>query len=207
MFEIIKRFAKFNIFKILKVNHTFRKQNLNIKDIHIFWDLDNTIYLFSEYGKDKEALEKSMEEGYYYNIPIFPGAAAFLRFLYSLCPNLWILSKYPRVGADLEKLESIKRDMPWFPEDHILLIPLEQDKGEIIRKVCDPTKAIIVDDYHENIITAYNQGIVGVKKTFSGKVRPIYQIKEFYELIFILKKLNVKFDVGSFKKKTPSSHN
>lgn len=194
MFDLIRRYKKYDLFKIWKVNRNMRKQNLHIKDVFIFWDLDNTIYLFSEWGKDKEAVEESMKEGYYYNLPIFPGASAFLQFLMSLCPNVYILSKYPRSGADIEKIKSIERDMSFFPKDHILLIGLDEDKGKIISEKCDTNKAIIVDDYHENIIDAYNNGVVGIKKTYSGKKRPVYQIKEFYELLFIFKKLNIAID-------------
>lgn len=195
MYELIKRFLKYDLIKIHKVNRRFKKLHLNIKDLYIFFDLDNTIYLFSQWGKDKEAVEESMKEGYYYGIPIFPGAAAFLKFLLSLCENVYILSKYPRTGADIEKIKSIERDMPFFPKDHILLIPMDVDKSTIINSICDPTKAIIIDDYHENIIDAYNQGIIGIKKTYSGKTRPVYQIHEFYELLFILKKLNVSMNL------------
>lgn len=195
LIKLIKRYKKYDLIKIHKINKRMRKSNFHINEIYIFWDLDNTIYLFSEWGKDKEAVEKSEEEGYYYNLPIFPGAAAFLQFLLSLCPNVYILSKYPRTGADLEKIKSIERDMPFFPKDHIILIGLDVDKGKVIRNICDPNKAIIVDDYHENIIDAYNQGVVGIKKTYSGKKRPVYQIKEFYELLFIFKKLNISLDL------------
>lgn len=198
MFEIIKRYAKYDLVKIWKTNRRIRKQNLHINDISIFWDLDNTIYLFSEWGKDKEAVRKSEEEGFYETLPIFPGASSFLQFLMTLCPNVYILSKFPRTGADQEKIRSIQRDMPFFPTDHILLIGLEEDKGDVIRKVCNPTQAIIVDDYHANIIDAYNQGVVGIKKTYSGKKRPVYQISEFYELLFVFRKLNI--DLSSTEK-------
>ena len=80
----------------------------------------------------------------------------------------------------------------------ILLIGLHENKGDVIRKVCNPTHAIIVDDYHMNIIDAYNQGVIGVKKTYSGKKRPVYQISEFYELLFVFKKLNI--DLSCTKK-------
>ena len=191
MFEIIKRFMKYNLIKIWRTNRKMKKQHLHINDIFIFWDLDNTIYLFSEWGKDKEAVRKSEEEGFYETLPIFPGASSFLQFLMTLCPNVYILSKFPRNGADKEKIRSIERDMPFFPKNHILLIGLNENKGDVIRKVCNPTHAIIVDDYHMNIIDAYNQGVVGIKKTYSGKKRPVYQISEFYELLFVFKKLNI----------------
>lgn len=194
MLEIIRRYMKYNLLKIWKVNRNMRKLKLHINELFIFWDLDNTIYLFSEWGKDKEAVKKSEEAGYYYNLPIFPGAAAFLQFLLSLCPNVYILSKYPRTGADIEKINSIRRDMPFFPEDHIILIELDVDKGQVIENICGKSKALIIDDYHENIIDAYNHNIVGIKKTYSGKHRPVYQIKEFYELLFIFKKLNISLE-------------
>lgn len=195
MLEILKRYLKYNLLKIHKVNKNMKKLKLHIKDVFIFWDLDNTIYLFSEWGKDKEAVDNSMKDGFYYNLPIFPGAVAFLQFLMSLCPNVYILSKYPRSGADEEKIKSIERDMPFFPKENILLIGLDEDKSKVIKNICDSRKAIIIDDYHKNIIDAYDNGIVGIKKTYSGKKRPVYQIKEFYELLFILKKLNISLDL------------
>lgn len=198
--EIIKRYTKYDLFKIWKTNRRMRQENLHINDLFFFWDLDNTIYLFCEWGKDKEQIEASLKEGFYTKLPIFKGASAFLQFLMSLCPNVYILSKYPRAGADLEKIAAIKRDMPFFPEDHIILVGLEEDKGEVIKSICDPSHAIIIDDYHENIIDAYNQGIVGIKKTYSGKRRPVYQISEFYELLSVLKKLNVNLKLTTAMK-------
>lgn len=194
MINLIKRYMKYDIRKIKKTNRRMKKACLNIKDVNIFWDLDNTLYMFCEKGKDKEAVAKSMEEGYYYNIPIFDGAAAFLKFLMGLCPNIYILSKYPRTGADIEKIMSIERDMPFFPKKNILLIGLDEDKGEVIKSICDPSKAIIIDDYCANIVDAYNQGVVGIKKTYSGKKRPCYQIKEFYDLLDVFKKLNISLE-------------
>ena len=193
--NLLKRYFKYNIWKIHRTNRKFRKKHYSIKDIYIFFDLDNTIYLFSEWGKDKEAVEESMKEGYYYKLPIFPGAAAFMKFLLSICNNVYILSKYPRTGADIEKIKSIERDMPFFPKDHIILIPLHVDKGEVINSICDTSRAIIIDDYYENIIDAYNHGIIGIKKTFSEKKRPVHQIHEFYELLFVLKKLNIEMKI------------
>lgn len=199
--DTIKRYSRYNLIKIWRTNSKMRKMNLHINDLFIFWDLDNTIYLFSEWGKDKEQIKESEKEGFYTKLPIFPGASAFLQFLMTLCPNVYILSKYPRTGADLEKIAAIERDMPFFPKEHIILIGLDEDKGQIIRSICNPSKAIIIDDYHANIIEAYNQGIVGIKKTYSGKRRPVYQISEFYELLLVLKKLNINLNItGTMKK-------
>ena len=176
---------------INRVNAHVRMLQPSIEDVCIFVDLDNTIYKWCDRGQDKKAQKLSMVEEYYYQLPLFQGARAFVERIFDVCPNTYILSKYPRQGADMEKKRALHRDMPFIPDEHMIFIPLEVDKGEIMKTIANGRVSLVIDDYHENITSAYQQGFVGIKKTYSGKNRPCYQIKDYSDFFIVAKKLGI----------------
>ena len=190
--------TKYNRMLIIKTIMQFKKQKLNIKDVNIFFDIDNTLALFSQKGKDKEACAASEKEGFYETLPIFHCVEDILMYLTRLGSKVWILSAYPlRDGEHSAKEEKniwIEKHLPFIPKERRLLVPVETNKAEVIGSVCDLNTAIIIDDYGENIIQAYEMGVVGVKKTYSGKRRPCPQIQDFYDIFNVFKKLNIKVE-------------
>ena len=186
------------------ITHTiknFKKQNLDIHDLNIFLDIDNTLALFSQKGKDEDACKQAQELGFYENLPIFHCAEDTLMDLTRLGANIWILSAYPLRpntnnlhSAKTEKEKWIEKHLSFIPKDHRLLIPVGTSKAELIHSVCNPNTAIFIDDYGGNIIHAYEAGVLGIKKTYSGKKRPCPQIRDFYDIFKVLKKLHVQIN-------------
>ena len=177
----------------------FKKQKLDIHDLNIFLDIDNTLALFSQKGKDKEACENAQTVGYYETLPIFHCAEDTLMDLTRLGANIWILSAYPLRpnekdvhSAKTEKEKWIETYLPFIPINHRLIIPVGTNKTEIIYSVCNPKTAIFIDDYGKNVSHAYEAGIVGIKKTYSGKRRDCPQVRDFYDIFKVLKKLHVQ---------------
>ena len=182
---------------IRKTLKRFKKQRLNIKDLNIFFDIDNTLALFSQKGGDAHACKMMHAKGFYETLPIFHCVEDTLMYLTRLGANIWILSAYPirennDHSAKEEKNKWLDKHLPFIPNERRLLIPLGTNKAEIIDSVCDRNTVIFIDDYGQNIIHAYESGIVGIKKTYSGKRRPCPQIQDFYDIFKILKKLKVQ---------------
>lgn len=177
----------------------FKSQKYNLKDINIFLDIDNTLALFCQRGKDLEACEKAEELGYYEKLPIFSCVKDNLMYLTRLGANIWIISAYrPRSNGDPhspvgEKDRWVSKHLPFIPKDHRIFIPNGTNKAEEMGKVCDLNTAIIIDDYGKNIEQAYEKGIIGIKKTYSNKRRPCPQIQSFDEIFKVLRKLKVQF--------------
>jgi len=185
--------------KIRKELKRFKNQKLDIKDLNVFLDIDNTLALFSQRGKDKEACEKSMQKGFYEDLPIFSCVKDNLMYLTRLGANIWIVSAYPvrnnddPHGAVQEKDRWVSKHLPFIPKEQRFFIEVGTNKADVMEKVCDLNTAIIIDDYGKNIEQAYNKGIIGIKKTYSGKWRPCPQIQSFDEIFKVLRKLKVQF--------------
>ena len=50
--------------------------------------------------------------------------------------------------------------------------------------------SILVEDFYQNIQNFYAVGGVGIKKTYSGKARPIPQVESLVDIFSILYELN-----------------
>lgn len=192
---------KYNKKKIKKTIKKFKKREVNIKDLNIFLDIDNTLALFSQKGGDELACKLAQEDGYYENLPIFHCVEDTLMYLTRLGAKIWILSAYPLrpnneniEGAKDEKNKWLDKYLPFIPIERRLIIPVGTNKASVIDSVCDRKTAIFIDDYGQNILHAYEAGIVGIKKTYSGKKRPCPQIQDFYDIFKVLNKLNVKIE-------------
>lgn len=193
--------TKYNKKKIKKTLKKFKKRNINIKDLNIFLDIDNTLALFSQKNKDELACKLAQEDGYFENLPIFHCVEDTLLSLTRLGAKIWILSAYPLRpkhenihSAKDEKNKWLDKHLSFIPQEQRLLIPVGTNKATIIDSVCDRHNAIFIDDYGQNILHAYESDIVGIKKTYSCKKRPCPQIHNFYDIFKILKKLNVKIE-------------
>lgn len=191
--------TKYNRWKIHKVVKNFKRQHLNIKDVNIFLDIDNTLALFSQKGGDAIACKEMQKEGFFEQLPIFHCVEDTLMYLTRLGAKIWIISAYPvrkndNHSAREEKNKWLDKYLPFIPNERRLLVQVGENKGQIIRDVCDINTVLFIDDYGQNIIHAYEEGIVAIKKTYSGKRRPCPQIQDFYDIFKVLKKLNVEFD-------------
>lgn len=166
----------------------FISLNLKPYEVDIYFDMDNTLCLFSPFGDIETSCRVMNQEGFYRELLCFPEAPAVLYNLQTIGFNVKILSscidsKYCRP----EKQAWVNYHLPFVEDKNIFLLPVGQSKSDLIS---NPTKSILVDDYHINICDIYNHGGVGVKKTFSGKVRPVPQVSNLIDIFSVLHSLN-----------------
>lgn len=154
----------------------------------IYFDADNTLYLFSTYGQEQEALTACRTKGFFKNLPVFqegPHVIAALQNMGLRCRVLTALVDSPFCNE--EKLDSIHYYFPALRDEDIITVPYGESK---VDKVTDVEHSILVDDYHKNINDWYNKNGVAIKKSYSGKPRPVPVVSNLVELFPILKQLN-----------------
>lgn len=167
---------------------SFKKQNYKPQDVDIYFDMDNTLCLFSPYGDVETSCRVMYQKGFYRELLCFSEAPTVLENLLGIGFNVKILSscidsEYCRP----EKTAWVNYHLPFVEDKNILLLPIGQSKSTLIP---NPEKSILVDDYHINICDIYNHGGIGVKKTFSGKERPIPQVSSLVDIFSVLHSLN-----------------
>ena len=75
-------------------------------------------------------------------------------------------------------------------EQIYVLVPKGEKKTDYVK---DIKHSILVDDYYVNLMTWMEEGGLAIKKTFSGKQRPIPQVMnlvEIFKVLYDLKLMN-----------------
>ena len=153
----------------------------------LFYDLDNTLALFSIKGQEGEALERMFEEGFFRNLPILNNAMEALAGLMWEGHDVHILSaciNSPFCKA--EKLEWIAQFLPFIEPHNIHLCDVGQNKAEMIG---DVVGTILVDDYHKNLEQWTEAGGIAVKKRFSEKKGYERVVRDHMEIFDIIEQL------------------
>lgn len=179
---------KYNVEHNQKIVEQFRKQHYQPEDITIFFDMDNTLCLFSVYGKDEESLMKMYNQGFYRNLQCFSEARFVLENLQRIGFHVKILSsciETPFIRQ--EKLDWVHFHLPTMKDEDILLVPNGTPKSSYVE---DITTSILIDDFGKNLQDFYDAGGIGIKKSYSQKERPVLQIHNLIDLFSILYELN-----------------
>lgn len=152
--------------------------------ITIWYDMDNTLALFSTKGKESEALEKMHEQGYFENLEVLDGAKSVLWVLNQNGFDVRILSALiDSPFVEQEKYNWLKKHFPFIPDEKIKFVPVGTNKAKAIG---DVTNQILVDDYKKNLIEWEKAGGIGVKKRYSDKEGYKYIIRHHREIFPIL---------------------
>lgn len=171
-----------------KVLFDFKQEMLTYSGERVLlFDADNTLYLFSIHGKEDDALTQHLNKGYYHNLPIFMEAPDVVRNLQKFGIRVGICTKYPTENIKAEKLESFKYHFPTIREEDMIFVPQDDNKFDYIK---DVKHTILVDDYHGNITSYYEAGGVAIKKSYSGKERPVPVVTSLIDLFPLLHSLN-----------------
>lgn len=177
---------KYDETKIKEVLDRVRNEQ---REYTVLFDADNTLYRFSTYGRVDEALRDCYNKGFYKQLPVFPEAPIVVENLQRLGLRVGIATSILDTPfCEKEKLESFMYHFPTVDERDIYIIPPGKSKSEVVGDVYDK---ILIDDYHANIIDWYNAGGLAIKKTYSGKTRPVPQVMSLIELFPLLHELNV----------------
>lgn len=180
----------YNVEKINTVVAKFASHGYKPSEVDIYFDLDNTLALFSYYGNggDEEACRKMYTKGYYKELPVFSEAPETLEALKDMGFNLFILSScIDTPFCRSEKLAWTNYHFPFIDNENIIFIDNGKCKADYITR---PDQSILVDDYFVNLCSAYEVGIVGIKKTYTGKKRPLPQVSSLVDIFPVLYRLN-----------------
>lgn len=182
------RTIDYDVNLITQVWNKFKNNGLKPEDITIYFDMDNTLAIFSYFGNDEEALKKANRKGFYRNLQCFEEAPAVIEVLQKIGFKVKILSVYLDTEyCKDEKIAWIEYHIPTIHPNDIVLVPKGDKKTDYVE---DIEHSILVDDYFGNLITWMEAGGLAIKKTFSGKERPIPQVINLTEIFKIL------FDLG-----------
>lgn len=169
----------------------FRNKGYSARDITIYFDLDNTLALFNVKGEQEQALINMYNKGFYENLYCFPEVPSVLYQLKASGFNVKILSScIDTPYCKREKRKWVKKYLPFIDSKDIILLPNGEQKSKYIKNV---ERAILVDDYCENLKDIYKNGGIGIKKTYSNKQRPIPQVCSLTEIFDVLNLLNCAY--------------
>ena len=186
------RTIEYNKELIQEIWNKFSNAGLKPEDITIYFDMDNTLAIFSYFGNDEEALKKANRKGFYRNLACFEEAPAVIEVLQKIGFKVKILSVYldTKYCKD-EKVSWIEYHIPSIDLKDIVLVPKGDKKTDYVD---DINHSILVDDYYANLMTWMEEGGLAIKKTFSGKERPIPQVNNLTDIFKIL------YDLGLLSK-------
>lgn len=157
----------------------------------IFFDMDNTLFIYSTDSNDRKSLVEENNPGFFANLELMEYARETILSLRELGYDCKIISAADEGPKRSEKIISIKKNELPFADEDILFVPHGKSKAELLASMgFDIKKCILVDDYCGNIFDWYDHGGLAVKKTFSNKKRNIPQVHNLYELVDLVKNLD-----------------
>lgn len=154
---------------------------------NVLFDADNTLYLFSQHGHDKEVARVCHNRGFFKSLPIFSEAPYVIENLQKFGIRVGIASTYSDGYSYDEKIQSYHFHFPMVNDRDIYLIPSGTSKADFVE---DIEHTILVDDYYVNINDWYAKGGVAIKKSYSGKPRPVPVVCSLIDIFYELRKLN-----------------
>lgn len=174
---------------ILTMKQRFMMQNLKPKDITFYFDLDNTLCLFSVHGKEKEALESMYQPGFYENLEMLDDGIKVIPVLQAIGFKVKILTScIDSEYCKPEKINWVKKFLPFFKEEDIILCENGVSKTTYVDNI---EQSILVDDYGKNLMQWIEAGGYAIKKSYSNKKRNIDSVKNHVEIFKILYDLKV----------------
>lgn len=153
----------------------------------ILFDADNTLYLFSTKGRSQESTDRMYNRGFFKNLPVFQEAPDVLLNLQRFGLKVGIMSTYMSDYGKSEKEESFAYHFPFVDKKNIILVPYGKSKTDYD---LDYKHTILVDDYYANIMQWYIAGGISIKKSYSGKQRPVPVVTSLIDLFPVLHELN-----------------
>lgn len=154
----------------------------------IFYDMDNTLALFSIKGQEGESLEKMFEKGFFRNLPVLENAVIALKVLVKSGFDVRILSAcVDSPFCKREKMEWLEEHFSFIPKDKIHLMEVGQNKAEVMKAQGVPvTGTYLVDDYSKNLHQWADNGGIPVKKRFSEKNGWEFLVRNHLDIFEIL---------------------
>lgn len=155
----------------------------------ILFDADNTLYRFSTYREEHDALSRMYTKGFFKMLSIFEEAPVVIEALQRAGIKCGIISSMiDSPYCYEEKMESFHYYFPMIPDNMIFIVEPNVNKASLFG---DVSRIILVDDFRDNIIDWYKAGGVAIKKAFSKKQRIVPCVHSLVELFPLLIELGV----------------
>lgn len=182
--------STYDIDVIKRVLDNFKERRLlSTEPVTVLFDADNTLYRFSTYGMIAEAKRDMYTKGYFKNLNIFTEAPHVIENLQKMGIRCGIITSIiDSPFCEYEKRQSFEYYFPMIAEEDIYIIQPGVKKTDIIE---DVTNTILIDDYYQNLNDWYAAGGVAIKKSYTGKIRPVPVITSLIDLFSVLHELNV----------------
>lgn len=165
------------------------KEYVAVKTPPLYYDMDNTLVLFSQKGKEDKALVECRNSGYYRDLKPFDNGELIIPILYKLGLNPKILSAcIDTPYCRTEKYENIHKYFPIVPDENIILIERGEKKSKYADNIRD---AILIDDFGGNLEEWRTSGGIAIKKSSSDKKRDSFVVRDHFEILDILCELGV----------------
>lgn len=172
---------------MIEMKEKFKEKHLKPSDITIYYDIDNTLALFSIHGKEEEALKNMHLKGFYESLPLLDDGVKVIPVLQSIGFKVKIISAcIDSTYCKPEKMIWIKRNLPTMKEEDIILCMTGEDKTQFVE---DINRSILIDDYGHNLLKWARKGGYAIKKSYSMKRRNIDVINNHVEIFSILHEL------------------
>lgn len=166
----------------------FKERNTDTP-LTILFDADNTLFRFSTYREEHDALSRMYTKGFFKYLSIFEEAPVVIESLQRMGIRCGIISSaIDSPYCREEKLESFHYYFPTIPDELIYILDPGTDKCYLFE---DVSSIILVEDFRDNIIKWYEAGGVAIKKAFSKKQRVVPSINSLVELFPMLVELGV----------------
>lgn len=179
---------KYNEELVKEIIEKFKSKNYKPSDITLYFDMDNVMCLFSVFGDEDIAVKRMFHKGYFKELQCFPEVPAVIENLQRIGFRIKVLSScIDSPYCKPEKKLWLNYHIPTLKDEDIILINVGENKADYID---NPESSILIDDYYKNIQNFYEQGGIGIKKTYSGKERPIPQVESLVDLFSVLFELN-----------------
>ncbi len=162
--------------------------NVN-KKVTIYYDMDNTICLWAEKGKDAETLPLARKKGFFRNLKPIDDCQTAIPMLQKLGFKVKIISAcIDTPYCKKEKLEWIKEHLPSIRSKDVILCNIGENKALYAD---DIKNSILIDDYGKNIHDWIEAGGIAIKKSRSNKQRQIPVVRNHMDIFNVLEELGI----------------
>jgi hypothetical protein len=158
--------------------------------INLYIDMDNTLALFSEKGKENDAILKMTDIGYFAGLSLIDdySVAALKNPRLLKIANLHIITTCIRTShCMMEKQDWLNRYFPSIKSR--IFVPLGNVKHEALNRPLTPFD-VLLDDYKHNIIPWQQAGGTAIKKRSSEKLGYKYTLSDYKNLYKLIKRIN-----------------
>ena len=165
-----------------------------MEKLNLYFDMDNTLALFSPKEQDEKLiLEQMFEVGFFRNLAPLDNCTSVLPMVAENLKNkveMFILSAcIDTPHCRTEKLEWLQEHLPFIKKENIIFTKVGENKTDYITTT--PNTSILFDDYSTNLKQWVAWGGVAIKKRSSEKGCYDLVVRDWGDIGTVLRKLGL----------------